>query len=101
MRLQCVAVTELWSPSSITIGIESILNNGKFGAVAASVVRAEAGSQRGLQSPTVVRAAVAVAVFTLYHSLTHFYMTTLTLIWFGSPHWQKMRSSLVPLFSHC
>ena len=76
-----MAVTELLSPSSITIGSESFLNVEKlvrslhiwcdapesmnhFGAAA----RAEVVSQKGLQSPVVARAAVAVAFFTLHHS---------------------------------
>jgi len=77
-----VAVTELLSPTSITIGSESFLNVEKllwslhiwcdtlesmthFGAVAA---RAQAGSQMGSQSPVVARATVTVAVFTFHHS---------------------------------
>ena len=78
-----MAVTELLSPSSITIGSESFLNVEKlvrslhiwcdapesmthFGAAAAA--RAEAVSQKGSQSPVVARAAVAVAFFTFHHS---------------------------------
>jgi len=77
-----VVVTELLSPSSITIGSESFLYVEKlvqslhiwcdapesmthFGAAAA---RAEAVSQKGSQSPVVARAAVAVAFFTFHHS---------------------------------
>jgi hypothetical protein len=82
-----VAVTELLSPSSITIGSESFLNVEKlvrsfhiwcdapesmthFGAeaAAAAAARAEAVSQKGSQSPVVARAAVAVAFFTFHHS---------------------------------
>jgi hypothetical protein len=84
-----VAVTELLSPSSITIGSESFLNVEKllrslhmwcdapesmthFGAAAAAAaaaaVRAQAVSQKGSQSPVVARAAVAVAFFTFHHS---------------------------------
>ena len=74
-------MTELLSPSSITIGRESILNVEKllqslhmwcdalesmthFGGAA----RAQAVIQKGSQSPVVVRAAVAVTFFTLHHS---------------------------------
>jgi len=77
-----MAVTELLSPSSITIGSESFFNVEKlvrslhiwcdapesmthFGAAAA---RAEAVSQKGSQSPVEARAAVAVAVFAFHHS---------------------------------
>ena len=76
-----MAVTELLSSSSITIGSESFLNVEKlvrslhiwcdapesmthFRAAA----RAEAVSQKGSQSLVVPRAAVAVAFFTLHHS---------------------------------
>jgi len=76
-----MAVTELLSPSSITIGIESFLNVEKLvwslhiwcdapesmthvGAAA----RAEAVSQKGSQSAVIARAAVAVAFFTFRHS---------------------------------
>ena len=79
-----MAVTELLSPSSITIGSESFLNVEKllrslhmwcdapesmthFGAA----VRAQAVSQKGSQSPVVARAAVAVAFFTFHHSFIH------------------------------
>jgi hypothetical protein len=80
-------MTELLSPSPITIGSESFLNVEKrlrslhmwcdapesmthFGAAvaAAAVARAQAVSQKGSQSPVVARAAVAVAFFTLHHS---------------------------------
>jgi len=61
-------VTELLSPSSITIGSESFLKVQKFGEAAA--VSARANSQRGSQSPAVARAAVAVAFFILHHSFT-------------------------------
>jgi hypothetical protein len=78
-----MAVTELLSPSSITIGSESFLNIEKllqslhiwcdalesithFGAMA---VREEVFSQKGSQSLVVVSAAVAVAFFTFHHSL--------------------------------
>jgi len=70
ITLYCVAVTELLSLGLITIGNESFLNIEKFKVAAA--VRVQAVSQRGLLSPTVARAAVAVAVFTLHHSLTRF-----------------------------
>jgi len=77
-----VAVTELLSPSSVTIGSESFLNVEKlprslhiwcdapesmthFGVAA---VRPQAVSQKGSQSPVVARAAVAVAFFTFHHS---------------------------------
>jgi len=82
-----VAVTELLSPSSITIGSESFLNVEKllwslhmwcdapesmthFGAVVAAPApaKSQAFSQKGSQSPVVVRAAVAVAFFTFHHS---------------------------------
>ena len=84
-----MAVTELLSPSSITIGSESFLNFEKlvrslhiwcdalesmthFGAAAAAAAaaaaRAEAVTQKGSQSPVVARAAVAVAFFTFHHS---------------------------------
>jgi len=75
------------SPSSITIGSESILNVEKllrslhmwcdapesttpFGATvaAAAAARAQLVSQKGSQSPVVARAAVAVAFFTFHHS---------------------------------
>jgi len=79
-----VAVTELLSPSSITIGSESFLNVEKlvrslhiwcdapesmthFGAAAAAA-RAEAVSQKGSQSLVVARAAVAVVFFTFHQS---------------------------------
>jgi len=83
----CVVVTELLSPSSITIGSESFLYIEKlvrslliwcnalqsmthFESAVAAVVAAsaEAVSLKGLQSPVVVRAAVAVAFFTFHHS---------------------------------
>jgi len=84
-----VAVTELLSPSSITIGSESFLNIEKllrslhmwcdapesmthFGAAAAAVAvaaREQAVSQKGSQSPVIARSAVAVAFFTFHHSL--------------------------------
>ena len=77
-----MAVTQLSSPSSITIGSERFLNVEKllrslhmwcdapdsmthFGAVAAA--RAQVVSQKGSQSPVVARAAVAVAFFTFHH----------------------------------
>jgi len=77
-----VAVTELLSPTSITIGSESFLNVEKllrslhmwcdaresmthFGVVAA---RAQAVSQMGSQSAVVARAAETVAFFTFHHS---------------------------------
>ena len=77
-------MTELLSPSSITIHSESFLNVQKlvrslvicsealgsmtrFGAGAAAA-RAEAFSQEGSQSPVIARAAVAVAIFTFHHS---------------------------------
>jgi len=84
-----VAVTELLSPSSITIGSESSLYVEKLvrslhiwcdapesmthfravaAAAAAAAARAEAVSQKGSQSPVVARAAVAVAFFTFHHS---------------------------------
>jgi len=82
-----VAVTELFSPSSITIGSESFLNVEKlllrslhmwcdapesmthFRVVsAAAAARAQADSQSVSQSPVVARAAVAVAFFTLHNS---------------------------------
>jgi len=80
-----VAVTELLSQSSITIGSESFLYVEKlvrslhiwcdalesmthFGAAAAAAERAEAVSPKGSQSPVVARAAVAVAFFTFQHS---------------------------------
>ena len=82
-----MAVTELLSPSSITIGSESFLYIEKLvrslhiwcdapesmthlraAAAAAAVARAEAVSQKGSQSPVVVRAAVAVAFFTFHNS---------------------------------
>jgi len=81
-----VAVTELLSLSSITIGRESFLNIEKlvrslhlwcdapesmthFGvAVAAAVAaRAVAVIQNASQSPVVARAAEAVAFFTFHH----------------------------------
>ena len=84
-----MAVTELFSLSSITIGSESFLNVEKlvrslhiwcdapesmthFGAAAAAAAaaRAEAVSQKGSQSPVVARAAVAVAFFIFHHSFT-------------------------------
>jgi len=75
-----VAVTELLSPSSITIGSESFLYVEKlvrslhiwcdapesttyFRATAAAAV-----SQKGSQSPVVAKAAVAVAFITFHHS---------------------------------
>ena len=78
---QCMAVTELLSPSSITIGSESFLNIDKllwslhmwcdapesmthFGAAstasATAAARAQADSQSVSQSLVVARAAVAV-----------------------------------------
>jgi len=80
-----MVVTELLSPSSITIGSESFLYVEKlvrslllwcdapesmthFGAAVAAAVRAETVSQKGSQSPVVARAAVAVAFFTSHHS---------------------------------
>jgi len=80
-----MAVTELLSPSSITIGSESFLNVEKllrslhmrcdapesmthFGAAVAAATRAPADCQKGSQSPVVARAAVAVAFFTFHHS---------------------------------
>ena len=80
-----MAVTELLSPSSITIGSESFLYVEKLvrllhiwcdgpesmthlRAAAAAAARAEAVSQKGSQSPVVARAAVAVAFFTFHHS---------------------------------
>ena len=86
-----MAVTELLSPSSITIGSDSILNVQKllrslhmqcdtpesmthFGgaaAVAVAAARAQAVSQNGSQSPVVTRAAVAVAFFTFHHLFIH------------------------------
>jgi len=76
-----MAVTELLSPSSSTIGSESFWIIEKllrslhmwcdapesmthFGAAA----RAQAVSQNGMQSPVVARAAVAVGFFTFHHS---------------------------------
>jgi len=78
-------VTELLSPSLITIGSESFLNVEKllrslhmscdapesmthFGAAAAS---AQPGSHKGFQLLVIVRAAVAVAFFTFHHSFIH------------------------------
>jgi len=61
-------VTELLSPSLITICSESFLNVEKFGAAAAAAVRAQAVGRKGSQSSVVARAAVAVAFFTLHHS---------------------------------
>jgi len=78
-----MAVTELLSPSSITIGSDSFWNVEKllrslhmwcdalesmthFGA--AATARAQAVSQKGSQSPVVARSAVAVAFFTFHHS---------------------------------
>jgi len=87
-----MAVTELLSPGSITIGSESFLNVEKlqrslhmwcddpesmthFGAASAAsavaAARAQADSQSVSQSPVVARAAVAVAFFTLHHSFIH------------------------------
>ena len=82
-----MAVTELLSPSSITIGSESFLYVEKLvrslhiwcdapesmthfraAAAVAAAARAEAVSQKGSQSPVVARAAVAVAFFTFHHS---------------------------------
>jgi len=81
-------VTELLSPSSITICSESFLNVEKllwslhmwcdapesmthFGAAAAAPVvvaaRAQAVSQKGSLSPVVAIAAVAVTFFTVHH----------------------------------
>ena len=81
-------VTELLSPSSITIGSESFLNveklarslqiwfdapesmtHSRAAVAAAAVVRVEAVSQKGSQSPVVARAAVAVALFTFHLSI--------------------------------
>jgi len=78
-----VAVTELSSPSSIAIGSESFSNVHKlqqslhmwcdapesmthFGAAAAS--RGQAVTLKGLQSPVIARAAVAVVIFTFHYS---------------------------------
>jgi len=75
-------VTELSSPSSITIGTERFLKVEKllrslhmwcdapesmtnFGPASA---RAQVVSQKGLQSPVVERAAVTVDFFTFHHS---------------------------------
>jgi hypothetical protein len=84
-----VAVTELLSPSSITIGSESFLYVEKlvqslhiwcdapesmthFGASAAVVAAgAEGVSHKESQSPVIARAAVAVDVFTFLHSFIH------------------------------
>ena len=79
-----MVVTELLSPSSITIGIESFLHVGKLLRLvhmwcdapesmthfraAENAARAQAVSQRGSQSPVVARSAVAVAFFTLHFS---------------------------------
>ena len=80
-----MAVTELFSPSSITIRSESFLNVEKllqsfhmwsdapesmthFGA---AVARVQPVSQKGSQSPVIVRAAIAVAFFTFHHSFIH------------------------------
>jgi hypothetical protein len=76
-------VTELLSPSWITIGSESFLNVEKllrsmhiwcdalesmthFGAAVAAAVRARAVTQKGSQSLLVERATVAVAFFTFH-----------------------------------
>jgi len=87
-----VAVTEVLSPSLITIGSESFLNVEKLvqslhiscdapesmthfraaaAAGAAAAVRPDAVSQKGLQSPVVAKVAVAVAFFTFHHSFIH------------------------------
>jgi hypothetical protein len=78
-----VAVTQLLSPSSITIGSESFLYIEKLVQSLhiwcdapesmthfrdAAAARAEAVSQKGSQSPVVARAAVAVAFLTFHHS---------------------------------
>jgi len=82
-----VAVTDLSSPSSITIGSESFLNVEKLlqslhmwcdaqesrthiraAVAAAAAARAQADCHKGSQSPVVVRAAVAVAFFTFHYS---------------------------------
>ena len=77
-----MAVTEFLSPSSITIGSESFLNIEKvlrslnmwcdapesMTQFEVASARAQAVSQKGSQSPVVVRGAVAVAFFTLHHS---------------------------------
>jgi hypothetical protein len=84
-KLLCVDITKLFSPCSITIGSESGLKVEKllrslhmswdtpesmthFVPVEATT-RANAVSQKGLQSPVVPRAAVAIALFPLHHSL--------------------------------
>jgi len=84
-----MAVTELLSPSSVTIASESFLNIEKLlrslhmwcdapgsmthfraaAAAAAVAARAHAVSQKGSQSPVVARSALAVAFFTFHHSL--------------------------------
>jgi len=78
-------VTELLSPSLITIESESFLNVEKllrsvhmwcdapesmthFEGAAAAAARAQVDCQKGSQSPVVARAAVAVAFFTFHHS---------------------------------
>jgi len=81
-----MVVTDLLSPSSITIGSVSILNFEKlvrplhiwgeapalmthFRASAGTLAaRAEAVVRKGSQSPVVARAAVAVAFCTFHHS---------------------------------
>jgi hypothetical protein len=80
-----MAVPELLSQSSITIGSDSFLNVQKllwslhmwcdapesmthFGAAA---VRLHVVSQEAMQSPVGARAAVAVAFFILHHSFIH------------------------------
>jgi len=81
-----VAVTELFSPSSITVGSESFLNFEKqlrsldmwcdapdsmthLGTAAALGARAQAVSEKSSQSPVVAKAVLAVALFTLHHYL--------------------------------
>jgi len=92
----CVAVTELLSPSSITIGgvrfmyVEKLVQSLHIRCDAPDELThfgAAAVSQKGWQSPVVARAAVAVAFVTFHHSLICLYETQSTLTCPGSPHW--------------
>jgi hypothetical protein len=82
-----VVLTDLLSRSWITIGIEISLNVGKllqslhmwcntpesmthFGAAAAAAI-AEVVSQKLLLSSVIARAAIAMAFFTVRHSILH------------------------------
>ena len=112
-----MAVTELLSPSLLTIGSESILNVEKLlrslhmrceapesmthfrAAVAASAPAAQRGkavSQKELQSSVVARAPLAVALFTYHHSCICLQEMQSTVMWPGSLNRKQMRSSLFP-----